>query len=386
METRLILIKYGEITLKGLNQHYFLDTLMKNIRYAIKGIEGVKVNKIQGRITVEGVNSADEEEVISRLKKVFGIVAIVVARECEPDMEEIKSAALEIMKDKENCTFKAEAKRGDKSFPYTSPQIAKMVGAHVLVNTDTITVDVHNPDYTLTVEVRQKAYVYCDEIPCDAGLPLGTGGSGALLLSGGIDSPVAGYMMMRRGMKVSGIHFHSYPYTSLEAQKKATDLAGKLRPYNMGFTLINVSVTKIQEEIIQKCDESYLTVILRRFMFRIAERICKERGISALITGESLGQVASQTIESITCTNAVVTLPILRPLIGHDKNDIVALSRHIDTYDISIRPFEDCCTVFVPKHPQIKPSLEKVELQEERLDVEALVEDALKNIEIVRIK
>ncbi|MBE6038192.1 MAG: tRNA 4-thiouridine(8) synthase ThiI [Anaerofustis stercorihominis] len=386
MDKRLILVKYGEITLKGLNQHYFLETLMKNIRYAIKGIEDAKVSKIQGRITINDVKAEDEAEVISRLKKVFGIVAIVVARECEADMDSIKAVALEIMKDKENCTFKAEAKRGNKAFPYTSPQIAKMVGAHVLVNTETITVDVHNPDYTLTVEVRNKAYVYCDDIPCEAGLPLGTGGSGALLLSGGIDSPVAGYMMNRRGMKICSIHFHSYPYTSLEAQKKATDLAQKLRPYNMGMTLINVSVTKIQEEIIQKCDESYLTVILRRFMFRIAEKICEQRDISALITGESLGQVASQTIESINCTNAVVSLPILRPLIAHDKNEIMALARHIDTYDISIRPFEDCCTVFVPKHPQIKPSLEKVELQESRLDVDALVQEALEGIEIVRIR
>lgn len=385
MDRRLLLIRYGEITLKGHNKAYFLDTLQGNIKYALSGITGAKVKRIQGRLTVENIAPEDEYEVISRVKRVFGVVGLVRAIETEPELSAVKNAALSIMKDKENVTFKVEARRGDKSFPLTSPELAREVGAHVLINTDTITVDVHHPDYILQVEIRERAYVYCETIPALAGLPMGTGGSGALLLSGGIDSPVAGFKMASRGMKLTAVHFHSFPYTGLGAKQKAIDLAEKLSPYNMGIELYCVSLTHIQEEIIEKCDGSYLTIILRRFMLRVAERICEREGLSALITGESLGQVASQTIESINATNAVVSIPILRPLIGSDKNEITDIAKKIDTFEISIRPYEDCCTVFVPKHPQTKPKLSRVLEEEAKLDCEALVLEAMESIEIISL-
>ena len=381
---KLLLVKYGEISLKGLNKSYFMNTLVKNMRFNLKSFADVKVSQIQGRIIVTDIAEEIEDAVIEKLRKVFGIVYITRAYETEATLEAVKDVALMIMQDKKNVTFKVEARRADKSFPLKSPEITRAVGAHVLVNTDTITVDVHNPDIELNVEIRKQAYVYYETITCEAGLPMGTSGRGALLLSGGIDSPVAGYLMAKRGMKIYSIHFHSYPYTSLNAQQKVEDLAKKLVDYNQGMKVYMVSLTKIQEQIIEKCDGTYLTVILRRFMFRCAEKISEKNGLQCLITGESLGQVASQTIESINCTNDVVKLPVLRPLIGTDKNDIVKISRHIDTFETSIQPYEDCCTIFVPKHPQIKPKLENVEKEESKLEVDALVEEAISEIEIMK--
>ena len=260
------------------------------------------------------------------------------------------------------------------------------MGAHILRNGIPLKVDVHHPDILITVEIRDMAYIDYESVRGEAGLPLGTGGRGAVMLSGGIDSPVAAYMLARRGMKVTGIHFHSYPFTSLNAQDKVVELAGKLAGYNDGMQVVMISLTKIQQEIIRNCNETYLTVILRRFMIRCAQQYCLKHGIACLITGESLGQVASQTVESITCTNAASVLPIFRPLIGMDKNEIVSIAKHIDTYDISIRPYEDCCTIFVPKHPQIRPVLEKVLREEEKLpNAQEMIDEAVDTAEIVTV-
>ena len=383
---RMLLLRYGEINLKGLNKHYFVDTLLANVRNALKGFEHVKLNKIQSRITVEKYRDEDEPSIIEALKKIFGIVYITKCVKTELDMDLIKDAALEVIRDLRGETFKVEATRGNKKFYLESPQIAREVGAHILRNGIPLKVDVHHPDILITVEIRDMAYIDYESVRGEAGLPLGTGGRGAVMLSGGIDSPVAAYMLARRGMKVTGIHFHSYPFTSLNAQDKVVELAGKLAGYNDGMQVVMISLTKIQQEIIRNCNETYLTVILRRFMIRCAQQYCLKHGIACLITGESLGQVASQTVESITCTNAASVLPIFRPLIGMDKNEIVSIAKHIDTYDISIRPYEDCCTIFVPKHPQIRPVLEKVLREEEKLpNAQEMIDEAVDTAEIVTV-
>ena len=381
---KLILVKYGEISLKKNNRNYFFSALIRNIKNALHGIDNVKCNQIQGRITIENIPEEMEDIAINKLQKVFGITSLTRAFVLEPDMEEIKNTALNIMRDKTNLTFKVSSKRSDKTFPLKSPEISKIIGAHILVNTDTLTVDVHKPDIHLIVEIRDKAYLYYENIPGESGLPIGVSGKGGLLLSGGIDSPVAGFMMARRGMKIDAIHFHSYPFTSLEAKQKVLDIANKLVDFNQGICIYTISLTNIQEEILKKCDPTYITVILRRFMLRCAEILAERYQLQALITGESLGQVASQTIESITCTNEVVTLPILRPLIGIDKNDIIKIAKHIDTYDISILPYEDCCTLFVPKNPQTKPSIENVLSEEDKLDIDLLTEQAIETLEIIK--
>ncbi len=382
---KVLLIRYGELSLKGQNRHYFIDTLVSNIRYAIRDIKGPYVSRVSGRVLIENIELEDEAEVIERVKKVFGIVYITKAFQTDVDFELIKEIALSIMKDKTDTTFKVEARRSDKTFFLTSPQIERQVGAYILVNTDSLKVDVHEPEIMLTIEIREKAYIYYENIKCEAGLPLGTGGRGLALLSGGIDSPVACYMMEKRGMKITAVHFHSYPFTSMDAKEKVVELSKKISCYNMGINLYCISLTHIQEEIIKKCDTSYLTVILRRFMLKCAAKLANDLGIPAIITGESLGQVASQTIESIYCTDMAVNLPILRPLIAIDKNDTIKIAEKIGTYDISILPYEDCCTLFVPKHPQTKPALEKVLLQEEKLDCEALIAEAMESVEKIKL-
>ncbi|MGN8913402.1 tRNA uracil 4-sulfurtransferase ThiI [Anaerofustis butyriciformans] len=382
---KIIMVKYGEISLKGLNRKFFIDLLQKNIRLSLRKFENVKLHTIQSRIIVSGYNEIDEEAIIERLKKVFGIVYLTKCYELEKDMNKIKEVALKVMKEGNYKTFKVETKRSDKKFPMKSPEISKDVGAYVLINTDDLKVDVKNPDTILKVEIRENAYVYAGDIRCNAGLPVNSSGVGGLLLSGGLDSPVAGYLMNKRGMKVVGLHFHSYPFTSMDAKEKVKDLAEVLSDYNMGITLVNVSLTKIQEAIIKNCEGEYLTVILRRYMIKIANRLKDKFDLKALITGESLGQVASQTIEGISCTNACSKLPILRPLIAFDKTEIVDISRKIGAYDISIRPYEDCCTIFVPKHPIIKPKLERVLEEEAKLDIDDLVDEAVENIEIIKL-
>lgn len=382
---KMIMVKYGEISLKGLNRKYFIDLLAKNIRLSLRKFENIKVHRIQSRIIVSGYKEENEEDIINRLKKVFGIVYLTKCYEVEKDMDKIKETALKIMKENDYKTFKVETKRSDKKYPLKSPEISKDVGAYVLINTEHLKVDVKNPDAVLKVEIRENAYVYAGDIKCNAGLPVNSSGVGGLLLSGGLDSPVAGYLMNKRGMKVVGLHFHSYPFTSMDAKEKVKDLAEVLSDYNMGITLVNISLTKIQEAIIQNCEGEYLTVILRRFMIKISNMLKDKFGLKALITGESLGQVASQTIEGISCTNECSSLPILRPLIAFDKTEIVDISRKIGAYDISIRPYEDCCTIFVPKHPIIKPKLSRVLEEEAKLDIDELVEEAVNNIEILKL-
>lgn len=379
---KLLLIRYGEISLKGLNRNYFIDTLAANIKYALKDFPKAKIHKIQGRITIENYDDEQDTDVVEALKKVFGIVYITKAVETEPDIEVIKAGAVELMRGRGGHTFKVEARRADKAFPYESPEISKMVGAAVLKNTEGLTVDVHNPDILLGVEIREKAYITYDNVCGEAGLPLGTGGRGGVLLSGGIDSPVASYLMSRRGMKMTGLHFHSYPFTSLDAKEKVVALSHKLAKYNCGYELYMFSLTNIQQEIIKNCRESYLTVILRRYMLRIAQEFSLNKSLQVLVTGESLGQVASQTAESIICTDAVAKMPVFRPLIAMDKNEIVEHARHIDTYEISIEPYEDCCTIFVPKHPQTRPILERVLEEEEKLPMCAeMIEESLAQAE-----
>lgn len=383
---RLLLIKYGEINLKGLNRHFFIDTLVKNIKRALHIYTDLKITKIQGRISIENIGADEQQEIIERLKKVFGIVYITCAVKTDKSFDNIKNVALELIEKFDGGTFKIEARRADKQYPLTSPEIAREVGAHILNNTDRLKVDVHNPDILLEVEIRETAYITYENICGESGLPSGTSGKGGVLLSGGIDSPVAAYLIAKRGMKITGIHFHSYPFTSLNAKQKVIDIGKKLACYNNGIDIAMISLTEIQQDIIKKCNETYLTVILRRFMLKCAERFCEENSLQMLVTGESLGQVASQTTESIICTDSAVNVPILRPVIAMDKNEIIRHAQHIDTYNISIEPYEDCCTIFVPKHPQTKPILSKVLVEEQKLKVETLIDATMKNIEIVSVK
>ena len=383
---KLLLVRYGEISLKGLNRNYFIDTLVSNIKYSVRNFSGIRVSKIQGRIIVDNYDEIDEPDIIDALRKVFGIVYITKACQVETDIEVLKDQAVKIMQGYIGKSFKVESRRANKAFPIESPEISKLIGAHILKNVQGLRVDVHEPEIILGIEIREKSYITYENIVGEAGLPLGTSGKGGILLSGGIDSPVASYLMSRRGMKMYGIHFHSYPFTSKNAQEKVVDISKFLAEYNKGFELTMFSVTKIQQEIIRNCNESYLTVILRRYMLRIAEAYAKQMDLKVLVTGESLGQVASQTAESIICTDACVDMPILRPCIGMDKNEIIKHSLHINTYEKSIEPYEDCCTVFVPKHPQTKPKLERVLEEESKIkNSDELILESLNNPEIIRL-
>ncbi len=382
---KLLLIKYGEINLKGLNRNYFIDTLVKNIKKALWIYKNLRINKIQGRITVENIDAKNEEDIIERLKKVFGIVYITCAVKTDKAFENIEKVAFELIEKLDGETFKIEARRSDKQYPMTSPEISREIGAYILKR-KSLKVDVHKPDILIEVEIRENAYITYKNINGESGLPMGTSSKGAVLLSGGIDSPVAAYLIAKRGMKLTGVHFHSYPFTSLNAKEKVIDIGKKLASYNNGFDISMISLTKIQQQIIKECNETYLTVILRRFMLKCAEQYAYDNNIQMIITGESLGQVASQTTESIIATDASVTMPILRPLIAMDKNEIIKYANHIDTYDISIEPYEDCCTIFVPKHPQTKPVLSKVLDEEKKLDVQALIDETMKNIEMINLE
>ena len=390
----IIMIKYGEIILKGLNRPLFEDRLLKNIRYRLKTLGKIKVVRYQAAVyIIPEEDNYDYDEAIERLKKVFGIIRITRAKRLEKDIEEIKKQALiclEEAKETGGKTFKVEAKRPDKSFPYKSPEIQGIVGDHLFVRFENeLTVDVKNPDITVMIEIRDEgAYVYAKSEKGPGGLPLGINGKGALLLSGGIDSPVAGYMMAKRGLELMGVHFHSYPYTSERAKKKVLDLAEKLKEYVGRWEIFCVSFTEIQLMINEFAPHDMLVILMRRYMMRIAEALAERNGATALITGESLGQVASQTVYSIAVTNAAATMPVLRPLIGMDKEEITVISRKIETFDISIRPYEDCCTVFVPKHPKTKPKEEEALAAEKLLSekgIDALVEKAVEEAEVIVI-
>ena len=384
---RVLLVRYGEIILKGLNRPIFEDALMRNIRHSIKDLGEVKMYKSQATIYIEPQEGDEQTDAIyEKLKKIFGIVSIVIAYKAEKSMEGIFSVIPDAIGDalKNAKTFKVEAKRSDKKFPLKSPEICDEVGGFVLDNYPHIKVDVHNPEVVVHAEIRDdNAFVHTGREKGIGGMPVGTGGKAALLLSGGIDSPVAGYMIAKRGVALEAIHFFSHPYTSDRAKDKVLKLAGIVSEYVGKIKVHVVPFTEIQLQIRDKCPEEYLTLIMRRFMMAISERIARERGCDALITGESLGQVASQTILALGVTNDAVNIPVFRPLIGMDKTDIVEIAREIGTFDTSILPYEDCCTVFTPKRPATKPKLDKVIRYQELLDCEKLIDEAVAGVETI---
>lgn len=386
----LILLKYGEIALKGLNRPKFEQKLIDNVTSALAPLGKFSVKKAQSTIYVEPLEDGiDMLQTIRRLQKVFGIVNICPAVRCEKNMESIKRTAAECMQELDCAgrTFKVETKREDKKFPLGSPEISREVGGAILKNVRGIKVDVHNPDILVQVEIRDDAYIVAEKFSGAGGMPIGTGGRAALLLSGGIDSPVAGWMISKRGVTLDAVYFHSPPYTSERARDKVVDLAKILSEYTRGIRLYVVPFTDIQLDIIDKCPKNYLTIIMRRIMMRIAEKIAVNNGDTALVTGESIGQVASQTMEALFCTNSAVSLPVFRPCIGMDKEEIVTVSKKIDAYETSIQPYEDCCTIFVPKHPKTKPKLEEiVEAEKNLTDIENMIEQAIENAEVVEVK
>ncbi|NLB78661.1 MAG: tRNA 4-thiouridine(8) synthase ThiI [Clostridiaceae bacterium] len=387
---KIILVRYEEIFLKGLNKYVFENKLIKNIKQKLVNLGDIKVTKSQSRIYIESQDSDyDMEEAILRLTKIFGIASVSPVTRIPSDYEDIKKTSIDIVREllerKIYKTFKVEAKRGDKSFPMNSPRICADLGGHLLDGFPQLKVDVHNPDFIFYVEVREQTYLYSEIIPSAKGLPTGTGGLATLLLSGGIDSPVAGWMIAKRGVELEAVYFHSYPYTSDRAKEKVIKLAEYLSVYCLSIKLHVVPFTEIQTEIIEKCPHEYLTIVMRRYMMMIAERIADKSGSLAIVTGESIGQVASQTMESMLVTDNAVTLPVYRPLIGFDKNEVIDIARKIGTFDTSILPYEDCCTVFVAKHPVTKPSLQKTLEYEKVLDTENLINNALLKTELIKL-
>ncbi len=385
----IILCKYGEIVLKGTNRPHFEAMLSRELKGRAKRHGGFKVHTAQSTVFIEPDDEfSDIEGMFEACLTVFGIVAAVRACVCEKTPEAIYAAAREYLPEKMEGarTFKVEAKRSDKRFPMTSPEISREVGGVILDTVRGLKVDIHNPDVTVRVEVRDEyAYVHAGQVKAAGGIPVGSSGRGLLLLSGGIDSPVAGYMMAKRGMSVQLLHYDSFPYTSERAREKVMELARIISPYTCVRQACVISLTKIQETIRDNCDEDYFTLLLRRFMMRIAEMYAKDANCGALITGESLGQVASQTTEAITVTNNIVTMPVFRPCIGLDKEEIVTIARKIGSFETSIQPFEDCCTVFTPRHPRTRPELHKLLNEESKLDFEALAKEAFESREYIKL-
>ena len=383
----LYLVRYGEIGLKGKNRKHFENLLTANIRRALQGVAECRVEQKHTRNFVE-VISVDAAAVEARLQQVFGIVSLSPVAVAGLELEEIKNvAAGEFSKvAREGLRFKVNTRRANKQFPLTSPEVSAEVGAHLLRTFPELAVDVHEPEAVLDVEIReQQTYIYTRRIPGLGGLPVGVAGKGLLLLSGGIDSPVAGWMSMKRGVTVEALHFHSFPFTSERAKEKVIDLCRQLARFGGKIRLHIAHFTEIQKELRLKTPERLSITLMRRMMFRIAERLAVRRGALALITGESLGQVASQTMESINVIERVTTIPVFRPLIGMDKQEIMDLSLRIDTYPISIRPYEDCCTIFLPESPATKPRLQDVEAAEAALEIETLIADCLAKIETMEI-
>ena len=378
----VLLVRYGEVFLKGANRPHFLKVLVDNIKRAVKPLGG-RVWLSDSRVYV--ADFTDLQACIDRVSRVFGVYSVSPAIELEKDFEEIARASIEMMRPYSG-TFKVQGKRSDKKFPMNSMEIAMEIGGRVLESNPKLSVDVHKPEHRLMVEIRDKAYICVDEIKAVGGMPMGTGGKAALLLSGGIDSPVAGYQLMKRGVKLCAIHFQSPPYTGELAKDKVLQLAKNLAWYSNGMRVYMVPFTKCQLEIHEKCPEELGTLITRRFMMRIAQEVAKDFEALALITGESLGQVASQTMEALTCTDAVVDMPVFRPLIGLDKTEIMEIAEKIGTYETSILPYEDCCTVFTPRHPVTKPKLETMPKVESALDVDVLVKEAVENTEMILVQ
>ena len=385
MEKRkVLLLKFGELFLKGKNKRDFEKLLMNNVKSKLKGHD-FSLEYTSGRIILENYDEFEESILIEKLRTVFGLIGIAKAVEIDGDYENIKNYVSSISID---GTFRVSAKRADKRFPMTSVELERNLGGVVLNSNKNAKVDLHTPSVILYVEVRfnGKCYIYHENIKCLGGLPLGSGGEALLLLSGGIDSPVAGYLMAKRGLKLQAVHFHSYPYTSEQAKEKVIELARELSSYVDEIKLHIVSFTKIQEQIHMNCDAEYMITIMRRIMMRIAEKICERENLGAIITGESLGQVASQTMQSINVTNSVVSLPVFRPLISFDKEEIMDIAKSIGTYETSILPYEDCCTVFLPKYPVIKPTIKRAEHLERFLNIELLVSEAINSEEVMVIK
>lgn len=392
-EEKILIVRCGEVALKGMNKPYFERILAERIkkRLAMSGFGSSQVKRHEGLIFVRFPKDWEYEDVAKEISKVFGVASISPAVEAESNLDAIGEEAvklmLELIEKRGITTFKAEAKRADKSFPITSPEIARIMGAKVLKGCKVLKVDVHHPDVLLHVDLRHdKSYIYTDKLPGFGGLPLGTNGKGMVLLSGGIDSPVAAWMMAKRGMIIEAVHFHSYPYTSQRAQEKVEELASIVASYTGDFKLHVINILPIQEEIVKNCPEAETTIHVRRFMMRIAERIAEKTRSMMLITGENLGQVASQTAEALVVTDSVVKMPVMRPLIAMDKVDIMEKAQEIGTFETSIEPYEDCCTVFLPKHPTTKPKLDRIIESESKLDVEALVEAAVASEKIIEIK
>lgn len=382
---KVILIKYGELTTKKDNRKFFIKTLRNNILDKLSDYN-IAVTDDYYRMFIE-VNEDDIDSITSKLKCIFGIHEIAVCYKDENvTEEEIKKVSLMVMQEEDFCTFKVETKRSDKSFPVKSMDMNNIIGSLILKNIE-CKVDVHNPEIILNIEIRREGfYIYTKGIKCLGGYPVGTLGRGLLMLSGGIDSPVAGYMTIKRGVELYYLYFESRPHTSIEARNKVRDLARKLEKYNTNGKLMVVNFTKIQETIYKNLDTTYLITIMRRMMYRIAERVAKKNKCLAIVNGESVGQVASQTLASMIAVNDVTNYPILRPLCSFDKLDIIEISKKIDTYDISILPYEDCCTVFVPRHPVINPNLKHIYSEEAKIDFDTLINEAVNTIEVVDLK
>ena len=386
----ILIVKYGEIGVKGKNRYIFENKLIKNVKNILKPIGKFNVYKEYGRIYVD-LDGYDYEEVIEEVRKVFGIVGVCPAVRAEKDYNLLKELALKMLEEKIEQgykSFKVDSRRGDKDFKLTSQEMSLDIGGYLVSQVkDKIAVDVRNPEIKIHCELRQNhVMVYSDTIPGYGGLPLGTNGRAMSLLSGGIDSPVASWMVAKRGMELECIHFHSYPFTSEKSQEKVRDLAQILAKYCGRVRLHKVNMLEIQKAIGLNCKDEEMTIISRRFMMRIAERVAESRHCDALVTGESIGQVASQTIQGLTCTNASVKMPVFRPLIAMDKTEIIEVAQKIGTFETSILPEEDCCTVFSPKKPVTKPKLDRIEKSENKLDVEKLIQDAIDNIEVEDIE
>lgn len=381
---KVILVRYGEIFLKGKNRSFFVSLLKTNMEHALKDIPH-KILVMQTRYVITDFGD-NYDAIIDKISKIFGIYSYSPAILIKTDIEDIYNTASDFAS-KITGTFKVETNRADKTFPYHSIDISREVGGRILAKNHTLKVNVKKPDFVVNIDIREsgKTMIFTETIKGLGGLPVGCAGKGLLLLSGGIDSPVAGFMMAKRGMRINALHFHSYPYTGILAKEKVIKLANIVSKYSGKMTLHIVKLTQIQEAIHEKCDESFMITLMRRFMMRIAERISKENDYQAIITGESLGQVASQTIESMTSSNSVVTMPVLRPVVAFDKDDIIAISEKIGAFETSILPYEDCCTVFLPKNPQIKPKMQKILAEESKLDVEELINNAMSEIEIIEI-
>ena len=388
---KAFLIKYAEIGLKGNNRYIFENALRDRVKEALNNLGEYVVGKEQGRIFVECPDEYDYEETVEALKKVFGISSICPVAVIESSDWEILTKGVgdyvEAMYPDRNFTFKVEAKRADKNYHYTSPEICIEMGAYLLKRFPELKVDVHEPSIRVTVEVRTKCYVYSIIIPGLGGMPVGCNGKAMLLLSGGIDSPVAGYMISKRGVSLAATYFHAPPYTSDRAKQKVVDLAGKISKYTGKVKLFVVNFTEIQLYIYDQCPHEELTIIMRRYMMKIAEKLAEQEGCLGMITGESIGQVASQTLHSLAATNEVCTMPVYRPLIAFDKKDIVEIAERIDTFETSIQPFEDCCTIFVAKHPVTKPSIKVIKKSEQKLEekINEMIETALSSVEVIEV-